>query len=148
MKFDWSSYLEVAKTLYNEAISTSNQANSASINEAKIRSSISRAYYSSFCLVRNYLRDFEGLNELKKNLGSNVHRYIIKEILLSSQDTNFINLGNDLRKLRDLRNEVDYDDEIVFHKLNAKATQAFKYAENINKLLDIIKNKKIKKSQK
>lgn len=26
MKFDWSSYLEVAKTLYHEAISTSNQA--------------------------------------------------------------------------------------------------------------------------
>lgn len=143
MKFDWSSYLEVAKTLYNEAISTSNQANSASINEAKIRSSISRAYYSSFCLVRNYLRDFEGFNELKKNLGSNVHRYIIEEILLISQDINFRDLGNDLRNLRNLRNEVDYDDEIVFHKLNAKATAAFKYADNINnKLLDVIKNKK------
>ncbi|GCL41088.1 hypothetical protein NIES80_07820 [Dolichospermum planctonicum] len=29
MKFDWSSYLEVAKTLYHEAISTSNQAKKA-----------------------------------------------------------------------------------------------------------------------
>jgi hypothetical protein len=48
MKFDWSSYLEVAKTLYHEAISTSNQANSASINEAKIRSCISRAIIRLF----------------------------------------------------------------------------------------------------
>jgi uncharacterized protein (UPF0332 family) len=126
MKFDWSSYLEVAETLYHEAISTSNQANSASINEAKIRSCISRAYYSSFCLVRNYLRDLEGYSELI-NLELDVHRYIINKILLISQDTNFINLGKDLRSLRNLRNKVDYEDEIPFHDLSANAIKALKW---------------------
>ena len=138
MKFDWSSYLEVAKTLYHEAISTSNQANSASINEAKIRSCISRAYYSSFCLVRNYLRDVEGYSEFI-NLELDVHRYIINKILLISPDTNFINLGKDLRSLRNLRNKVDYEDEIPFHDLSANAIKALKCAERINRLLEKIK---------
>ena len=138
MKFDWSSYLEVAKTLYHEAISTSNQANSASINEAKIRSCISRAYYSSFCLVKNYLRDVEGYSELI-NLELDVHKYIINKILLISQDTNFINLGKDLRSLRNLRNKVDYEDEIPFHDLSANAIKALKCAERINRLLEKIK---------
>ncbi|MBD2568867.1 HEPN domain-containing protein [Anabaena lutea] len=138
MKFDWLSYLEVAQTLYNEVISTSNQANSASINEAKIRSCISRAYYSSFCLVRNYLRDVEGYSELI-NLKHDVHNHIINKILLISQDTNFINLGKDLRSLRNLRNKVDYEDEIPFHSLSANAKKALKYAEKIKKLLEKLK---------
>jgi hypothetical protein len=88
--------------------------------------------------VRNHLRDFEGYNELI-NLDIDVHGYIINKILLISQDTNFINLGNDLRRLRRLRNQVDYEDEIPFHDLSANAQKALKNAETINKLLEKIK---------
>ncbi|WP_071191136.1 HEPN domain-containing protein [Trichormus sp. NMC-1] len=134
MKFDWSSYLEVAETLYNEVISTSNQANSASINEAKIRSCISRAYYSAFCLTRNYLRDFEGYTNLR-TLKVGVHTYVITE-LLGSKERDFIKLGQTLERLRLLRVEVDYEDYIAPNLLISKAKQAIKDAKNVVQLLE------------
>lgn len=48
MKFDWSSYLKLAETLFDEVTNSSRQSNSSSMDEAKIRSSVSRAYYSVF----------------------------------------------------------------------------------------------------
>ncbi|MBD2133418.1 DNA-binding protein [Sphaerospermopsis sp. FACHB-1094] len=150
MKFDWSSYLEVAEILLNEVNTSWGQGDNVSLNEAKIRSSISRAYYSSFCLVRNYLRDVEGYSELinmekkQKEKKKNVHQYIIHDILLISTNTNFVDLGKDLRNLRKLRNDADYEDEIPFHTLRANAIKALKYAKTINTLLEKIKNNKLK----
>ena len=132
MKFDWSNYLEVAETLYNEVISTSNQANSASINEAKVRSCISRAYYSAFCLTRNYLRDFEGYSNLK-TLKFSVHNYVIEE-LRDSKKHDFNKLGNILDRLRLLRVEVDYQDMVSFN-LISKAKIAIVDAKKVVQLL-------------
>lgn len=132
MKFDWLSYLEVAETLYNEVISTSNQANSASINEAKIRSCISRAYYSAFCLTRNYLRDFEGYSNLK-TLKFSVHEYVIEE-LRNSKKRDFNNLGIILDRLREYRVEVDYQDMVSFN-LISKAKIAIVDGKKVVQLL-------------
>ncbi|MDB9457712.1 HEPN domain-containing protein [Dolichospermum circinale CS-1225] len=132
MKFDWSNYLEVAETLYNEVISTSNQANSASINEAKVRSCISRAYYSAFCLTRNYLRDFEGYSNLK-TLKFNVHNYVIEE-LRNSKKRDFNKLGIILERLREYRVEVDYQDMVSFN-LISKAKIAIVDAKKVVQLL-------------
>ncbi|MBD2441675.1 HEPN domain-containing protein [Dolichospermum sp. FACHB-1091] len=132
MKFDWLSYLEVAETLYNEVISTSNQANSASINEAKIRSCISRAYYSAFCLTRNYLRDFEGYSNLK-TLKFSVHEYVIEE-LGNSKKRDFNKLGDILDRLRLSRVEVDYQDMVYFN-LISKAKIAIVDAKKVVQLL-------------
>ncbi|TVP60413.1 MAG: HEPN domain-containing protein [Nodularia sp. (in: Bacteria)] len=136
MKFDWLSYLEVAQILLQEVNNSRNQGNNLSINEAMIRSSISRAYYSVFCLTRNYLRDTEGCSELR-SLKLDVHKYIIDN-LIKSKKIEFRNLGNDLRSLRLLRNKVDYEDEIPFHSLNAYAKTALKLANSIIKILDKI----------
>jgi uncharacterized protein (UPF0332 family) len=132
MKFDWLSHLEVAETLYNEVISTSNQANSASINEAKIRSCISRAYYSAFCLTRNYLRDFEGYSNLK-TLKFSVHEYVIEE-LGNSKKRDFNKLANILDRLRLSRVEVDYQDMVSFN-LISKAKIAIVDAKKVVQLL-------------
>lgn len=132
MKFDWSNYLEVAETLYNEVISTSNQANTASINEAKVRSCISRAYYSAFCLTRNYLRDFEGYSNLK-TLKFNVHNYVIEE-LRNSKKRDFNKLGIILERLREYRVEVDYQDMVSFN-LISKAKIAIVDAKKVVQLL-------------
>ena len=132
MKFDWSNYLEVAETLYNEVISTSNQANSASINEAKVRSCISRAYYSAFCLTRNYLRDFEGYSNLK-TLKFSVHNYVIEE-LRNSKKRDFNKLGIILERLREYRVEVDYQDMVSFN-LISKAKIAIVDAKKVVQLL-------------
>ncbi|MBD2388102.1 HEPN domain-containing protein [Cylindrospermum sp. FACHB-282] len=133
MKFDWSSYLEVAQTLYDEVISPSSQA-SASINEAKIRSCISRAYYSAFCLTRNYLRDIEGYNNLR-TLKVAVHDYVIQEFL-NKTERDLRNLGETLERLRLLRVEVDYKDHIAPNLLISKAKLAIKDAKNVVQLLD------------
>ena len=53
MKFDWSEYFNLAQEL--AAISSDNFAS----NKAKLHFAVSRAYYSVFCLSRNYLRDVE-----------------------------------------------------------------------------------------
>ncbi|OBQ39054.1 MAG: hypothetical protein AN487_05690 [Anabaena sp. CRKS33] len=132
MKFDWLSYLEVAETLYNEVISTSNQANSASINEAKVRSCISRAYYSAFCLTRNYLRDFEGYSNLK-TLKFSVHNYVIEE-LGNSKKRDFNKLRIILERLREYRVEVDYQDMVSFN-LISKAKIAIVDAKKVVQLL-------------
>jgi len=132
MKFDWSNYLEVAETLYNEVISTSIQVNSASINEAKVRSCISRAYYSAFCLTRNYLRDFEGYSNLK-TLKFSVHNYVIEE-LGNSKKRDFNKLRIILERLREYRVEVDYQDMVSFN-LISKAKIAIVDAKKVVQLL-------------
>ena len=53
MTFDWSEYLKLAQELAGQTVSPANE-------EAKLRSSVSRAYYAAFCKARNYLRDIEG----------------------------------------------------------------------------------------
>ena len=132
MTFDWSGYFDLAGEL-----GTVNTSDSATIVEAKLRSSISRAYYAAFCLARNYLRDNCGDRELSKSKESdvNVHSYVIKK-LLDSQNKKMKKIGGDLKKLREKRNMVDYDDVFstsINHlkKLQNDAKYCLKLAENI-----------------
>jgi uncharacterized protein (UPF0332 family) len=50
MSFDWSNYLSLAQMLVN-------QPNEAGMEEAALRSAMSRAYYAAFCAARNFLHD-------------------------------------------------------------------------------------------
>lgn len=98
MKFDRSGYLDLAKEL-----AVTNTSDSAKIVEAKLRSSISRAYYAGFCLARNYLRDDLGHRELSnpKQSDTNVHWYVIQEFqTLGSRNQKMREIGLDLDKLR------------------------------------------------
>ncbi|MEH2069183.1 MAG: HEPN domain-containing protein [Nostoc sp.] len=134
MKFDWSSYLKLAETLFDEVTNSLRQANSTLLDEAKIRSSISRAYYSTFCLARNYLRDIEGDSKLRTDKVG-IHEYVIKE-LESSKNADRRYLGQCLSRLRGLRNEVDYEDYIASNLLIPKAKQTLKDANKVIELLD------------
>jgi hypothetical protein len=62
MSFDWSGYLTLANELSNKVDEFSDQ-------EAVCRSVVSRAYYSVFCLARNYVRDVD-----HSEFHSNVHK--------------------------------------------------------------------------
>ena len=55
MKFDWSEYFNLAQELAGTS------------EEAKLQSAVSRAYYSVFCLARNYLRDIQQDPRLSRN---------------------------------------------------------------------------------
>jgi len=61
--FDWPDYLELAEEL-----------GESSDNEAKMRSSISRAYYAAYCNARNYMIEKDH-NQIPKD--ESVHQYVI-----------------------------------------------------------------------
>jgi hypothetical protein len=64
ISFAWKDYLELAEELSVVLDS-----------EAKMRSSISRAYYASYCNVRNYMIEHDH-NMIPK--GESVHQYVIE----------------------------------------------------------------------
>ncbi|MTJ08398.1 HEPN domain-containing protein [Anabaena sp. UHCC 0204] len=143
MNFNWSSYLEVAEILFQEVRSSSGQEMDFSLKEAKIRSSISRAYYSAFCLARNYLRDIERDSELQHQR-NDVHKYVIDK-LFKSEIKELRNLSDELRTLRRMRNTVDYDDKIINpYILLTNADKALNRANKIIKLLEELSKKQEK----
>lgn len=103
MSFDWSEYL----TLAQELASTST---TSPIEEAKLRSAISRAYYAAFCKARNYLI-YENNEPIPRNV--NVHWYVVDKFETSAQ-TERQTIGFLLRHMRSIRNIIDYQDR--FHR--------------------------------
>ncbi|MEG4395686.1 HEPN domain-containing protein [Microcoleus sp. BROC3] len=125
MRFDWSEYLNLAQEL-----SATNSDSSAN-REAKLRSAISRAYYSTFCLARNYLRDIEKDPRLfRKNRDINEHQYVAEAFINHrSKNKNMVKIGENLSRLRELRNKADYEDTMF--NLPTQARTALKLADNI-----------------
>jgi uncharacterized protein (UPF0332 family) len=146
MNFDWSEYFELAQELAN--ISSNNSSGLTSdqtkpkISEAKLRSSISRAYYAAFCLSRNYLRDFRHDPRLLKvrNGDINEHQYVADEFKHNkAKNKSMIEVGNDLSRLRQYRNKSDYDDSI--YGLEKEVQFSLKLAKNIiSKIKELIKD--------
>lgn len=133
MKFDWSEYFDLAQEL--AAISE----NSAS-SEAKLRSAVSRAYYSVFCLSRNYLRDIEKDPRLSRrnSFDINEHQYVAEEFIFhKSKNPKIIKIGENLSRLRELRNKADYADTIF--SLQKDVKYALKITENIISALSDLK---------
>ncbi|MEG4288229.1 HEPN domain-containing protein [Microcoleus sp. C2C3] len=120
MKFDWEEYFNLAKEL------------AATTEEAKLRSAISRAYYSVFCLARNYLRDIQQDPRLSRNktYDINDHQYVAEEFIHNpSKSQTMIEIGKDLSRLRKMRNNADYEDTMF--NLPTQATTALMLAQNI-----------------
>lgn len=134
MKFDWSEYFNLAQEL--AAISSENSASS----EAKLRSAVSRAYYSVFCSSRNYLRDFEKDPRLsrKNNFDINEHQYVAEEFIFhKSKNPKILKIGENLSRLRELRNKADYADTMF--NLQKDVKYALKITENIISALSDLK---------
>jgi uncharacterized protein (UPF0332 family) len=83
-------------------------ASSGEKDEAKLRSSISRAYYAAFCIARNHLKDVEQ----KPIPDESVHSYVISQFYSLGKRNNGKKLALELRRLRNHRNRADYDDSI------------------------------------
>ncbi|MEG4966273.1 HEPN domain-containing protein [Microcoleus sp. B6-A1] len=125
MRFDWSEYLNLAQEL------AATNSDSSANREAKLRSAISRAYYSTFCLARNYLRDIEKDPRLfRKNRDINEHQYVAEEFIYHpTKKKNMVKIGENLSRLRELRNKADYEDTMFNFK--GEARNALVLAENI-----------------
>ena len=125
MRFDWSEYLNLAQEL------AATNSDCSGNREAKLRSAISRAYYSTFCRARNYLRDIEKDPTLfSKNGDINKHQYVAKAFTSHrTKNKNMVKIGENLSRLRDLRNKADYEDTMF--NLPTQAKTALMLAQNI-----------------
>jgi uncharacterized protein (UPF0332 family) len=128
MSFDWSDYLIIAQELASQTTVSSNtrsnikvqllnvinrtfrKARTRSLDEAKLRCAISRAYYGAFRKARNHLRDkdHQPPNAL---LQRNTHQNVIN-LFNRSSDVNRLMIAQFLKDLRAARNKADYDDAV------------------------------------
>lgn len=99
MSFDWREFLNLAKELCGKQCRPAN-------DEAKWRTSVSRAYYAAFCEARNYLTGVEGLDVPE---GPEAHAFVITAFA-DRKDTGLRRISSRLDGLRDDRNKADYDD--------------------------------------
>ncbi len=93
MSFDWKEYIKLAEELLKQ------------VDEAHLRSSISRAYYGVFCIARNK-------SGYKRTKATNVHKSVILHYQRSHNlDYKFV--GKLLDELRRNRNDADYNEDKV-----------------------------------
>lgn len=118
MSFNWKDYLSLAKELL------------VMDNEAKLRSSISRAYYSVFCKARNYLED---IGKIQRSRSGIVHKLVI-EVLRSLNDKTSYQIAINLDRLRVDRNKSDYDD--VFPNIIYQAEMDIELAQETFELIE------------
>jgi hypothetical protein len=120
VSFDWSEYLALAEDLCGVPIS-----GAPAGTDAGQRSGVSRAYYASFILARNRLRDVDRVQI--PQLG-NVHRFVADHYE-NHTDPVRVQIGIELRRLRTARNRRDYDD--VVGQLPTLATRSLTRAAQI-----------------
>lgn len=118
MSFDWLNYLHLARTLAGSGATDPN-------GEAELRAAISRAYYAAFCKSRNHLRD---IDHKQLSTGSDIHKEVQSKFTMS-RDTRRKQIGQNLYRLRRLRNKADYDDQ--FSNVLSATNLALNFAEEI-----------------
>lgn len=135
--FDWEEYLKLAHEL------ASTPGAPAACCEAKLRASVSRAYYSVLIRARNHLRDIHGLSFNDKKLHTEVIGKFCnppKNAPTPTQKT-YNELGVNLGRLSDNRGKADYHDFIRDpQKLNEAS---LRFAIKIAGLLDIVQTMKV-----
>ncbi len=129
MTFDWSNYLKLAELMYQKAY---NDASDCFDKEAFYRCSISRAYYSVFCLARNYLADKKQItfysDEHKK-----VHDYF-----LNMNRHELKTIGNQLKMLHQDRKTADYNNSFPSEAPPLKASKSIKLAKKVENTLSTL----------
>lgn len=122
MSFNWDDYLFLAQDL----AAPSNLPN----QEARLRSAISRAYYSAFCKARNFLRDEQ---RVQIPTTGEAH-HLVWLHFKNRRDTVYKKIGENLRRLLNDRRCADYDDVIM--DLPFLANKALWRAQEIVSALD------------
>lgn len=124
MSFDWADFLKLAEILHGSLGTVS-----FARDEAALRSTVSRAYYSAFGLARRRLRDVEGFAVPASGAAhAAVARYFAR-----AEDSDRKRIAGDLLVLRDWRNQCDYDDEVP--DLPDVAAAALNLAREVAELL-------------
>ena len=100
MAFEWQKFLDLARAFQKQAAGSGQ-------DDALLRTAFSRAYYAAYCHARNYARNwlnFAARNDVDDHGRLRAH--------LSARRRR--GDADRLERLRDLRNECDYQDELSF----------------------------------
>ena len=121
MSFDWSSYLALAKKL--------NEVNTAPPEEYR-RSAVSRAYYYAYHRTKSHIES-TGIIIPKRN----PHASLI-ELLRGQFDQTGIQLAHQLARMRDYRNQADYDLIFPYNQdwVNAMIARAEQFVSDVEML--------------
>jgi len=108
-EFDWEDYLLLAKKLLIES-------KDSDIQEAKLRSAISRAYYAAFIKAKNYLerKGYDlSIKALKKKYKNREYISVHKEVrkILNNGEKFEKEIAKTLKDLGKARNDADYESE-------------------------------------
>lgn len=114
MTFDWAEYLRLAEELTKPAH-----------QEARLRCSISRAYFAAYCTARNFLRDKKGY---LTPIGPEAQGRVRDEFKFNP-NLPYKKIGENLGRLKNRRNKADYDDTV--HGLPSLAASSIAQAQNV-----------------
>ncbi len=103
------------------------------LEEAAIRSAISRAYYAAHCATRNFARD---RGEIKPSGTAADHELLVNHFQ-NSPDKERRRVGTFLDRLRKVRNQADYDDTLPT-RTETRTMTAMDLAQNALREADTI----------
>lgn len=107
MSFDWESYIQLAdKLIFSQE--------KADLQEAYLRSAMSRCYYGVFCIARDHL-----IAENVPIPRIDTHKFVRESYQRSSSNVER-KIGDDLRRLWATRKDADYDGEVNIDFKRAK----------------------------
>lgn len=135
MSFDWSSYFTVAELPKQSADSETD----VPLKEAHCRTAISRAYYFAFNIA--FPRFLFFWQSVPKQDRGNKHQFLINRFTNyqsqtdASKQTAYNNIGEKLDRLREYRNNADYDD-VLGERPDRRTRAALKLSQQIATLLD------------
>ncbi|MCI0602501.1 hypothetical protein L0156_05760 [bacterium] len=110
MSFPWKSYIDLAGELLNTA-------NISAIQEAYLRSAISRSYYGVFGIARNYL-----IRNGVRIPFVDTHKFVSTQYQKSSVRTRK-EIGEKLKRLWRERKTADYDESTGIGLARARTSQ-------------------------
>ena len=125
-QFDWYSYLKLANDLMDCD-------KDDPLIEAKLRSAISRAYYSVFIPARNHLKD----NGRRCPIETPTHKWVINEYKTNS-NKDWQVIGDQLDQLRGYRHKADYEDR--YEAVDYDVDVAIEIADDTINLLQNMRN--------
>ena len=106
MRFDWEYYPDVATSLCYEIVEGERNETLTQMEEAKLRATNHAAYYAMFHFAKNFI-----LTTKISVPRHNVHQFVINFFTNGTKPVQR-SIGKDLRRLRDIRNQADYDNEV------------------------------------
>lgn len=111
--FDWRGYFELANKLMEDSNIP------LDLEEAKLRSIVSRAYYAAYHKALILLEEKLGFQIDKNNKDKSDHRQVIDECK-NGGDRRLVDVGVRLETLFSTRNQADYDDIMPINNEKAK----------------------------